>query len=110
MHSKCLVNVGQGPLARVLLVNKMNNSIKRIFLFIFCSPTSEDKNLSKLNILVYEYIQNLFIFSFWSMNKETQKKSIYILFQIPMMLSGSEMSYFNRIARMGHNSLNKNFH
>ena len=33
MHSKCLVNVGQGPLARVLLVNKMNNSIKRIFLF-----------------------------------------------------------------------------
>lgn len=52
----------------------------------------------------------LFIFSFWSMNKKTQKKSIYILFQIPMMISGSEMSYFNWIAQMGNDSLNKNFH
>lgn len=110
MHSKFLINVVQMPWPEFCWWTKMNNSIKRIFLFYICSPTSEDKNLSKLNISVYEYTQNLFIyFSFWSMNKKTQKKSIYILFQIPMMISGSEMSYFNWIAQMGVMSLNKNF-
>lgn len=49
-------------------------------------------------------------FSFWWTNKESQKKQIYILFQIPMTLPGSEMLCFNKMGWTEDDSLIKNFH
>lgn len=49
-------------------------------------------------------------FSFWWTNKESQKKQIYILFQIPMMLPGSEMLCFSKMGWTEDDSLIKNFH
>lgn len=108
MGSNCAVNVGHSPLAGVPSVNKMYNSIKRFLLIYILLSHFWGHRFLKSHILIHVYIQ--INFSFWSINKKTQKTQIFILFQIPMMHPGSKRLCFKKMVWTEDDSWVKNFH